>query len=57
MTVYLTHGKDPETDAPVVVIDGVGSFPVDRLDEIVAALVELQKAIVTSPKLGSATKN
>ena len=43
---WFTISKTANSDglfAPIVVIDGVGEFPAERLDEVVRALVELQK--------------
>jgi hypothetical protein len=43
--VYLAEAKTADRDGkfgPIVVIDGVGDFPVARLESVVSALIELQ---------------
>jgi hypothetical protein len=43
--VYLAIAKSADNDGvfgKLVVIDGVGNFPIEQLDKVVSALIELQ---------------
>jgi hypothetical protein len=56
---YIKRGKEAAADGffePIVVIDGVGDFPAERLDEVVRALVDLQQQIQSDAASGLKAK-
>ena len=51
---WFTISKEADDDgvfSPIVVIDGVGDFPAERLDEVARALFELQREVKESAVL------